>query len=86
MKAVQVFTTLQHPPLHAAARAYDGHHFYCPACICAGLGNGERCSDGAALWLTYQGEHDAATAPPVSPSHQRPSAHRAQAQRQEQFA
>lgn len=92
-----VFTTLQHPPLHAASRGYHDHHFRCAACICAGLGNGDRCAVGAGLWSGYLTEVDAVAPPPstaarpgAAPSsqfHQRLSATRAQAlNRQEQFA
>lgn len=97
MSARQVLTTLQHPPLHAAARGYHAHHFECGPCIGAGLGNGDRCNVGAGLWSAYLAEVDAVATPPspaaragASPftqSHQRLSATRAQAlNRQEQFA
>ncbi|MBF5004766.1 hypothetical protein [Diaphorobacter caeni] len=36
--------------------AYYLHHFGCADCIAAGrgAGYGERCADGAALWVNYQ--------------------------------
>lgn len=36
--------------------AYHAHHFKCPTCIAAarGLGYGQRCGVGMALWRGYQ--------------------------------
>jgi len=35
-------------------RAYQRHHFTCPACIAAGKGYGLRCGAGAALYRAYE--------------------------------
>lgn len=42
-------------PWRAAERAYNAHHFNCPACIAAGISQGkhERCTEGSALWKAY---------------------------------
>lgn len=37
------------PEWARADRAYQAHHFQCPACIAAGHGRGLRCPDGLAL-------------------------------------
>lgn len=36
--------------------AYRAHHFHCPTCAAAGrgLGYGQRCGVGMALWVGYQ--------------------------------
>lgn len=38
------------------AAAYHTHHFHCPTCVAAGrgLGYGQRCGVGMALWVGYQ--------------------------------
>lgn len=42
------------PAWKPLAQAYNAHHFACQACIAAGLGYGQRCTDGASLWARYQ--------------------------------
>ena len=42
------------PDWRVLARAYDAHHFNCPACIAAGkLRDGSRCPVGKVLWQAY---------------------------------
>lgn len=38
------------------AQAYHAHHFNCPTCVSAGIGNGQRCPTGLRLWSRYQAE------------------------------
>ena len=43
------------PDWRVLARAYDAHHFNCPACIAAGkLRDGSRCPVGRVLWASYE--------------------------------
>jgi hypothetical protein len=43
------------PAEQVAADTYHHHHAQCPQCQAAGLGYGDRCGAGMALWNQYQG-------------------------------
>jgi hypothetical protein len=53
-------------------RAYLAHHFNCPACCAAGKTPGlqQRCTEGAALWATYEQASKPPEAPKRGPNQQ----------------
>lgn len=51
--------TLGHPLTDTdkgRAQAYHRHHLACRTCQAAGIGHGQRCADGRALWQSYQNQ------------------------------
>lgn len=64
---------------HQADRAYQAHHWTCPQCRAAGLGYGQGCAEGQALWDSYEalpmpefGKTKRVTPAPLLPAPQTP--------------